>query len=278
MTEFIKKVLVFDQIATGFGVGDKKVSGVARVQKNGNKTHAGIYVTNFCKSRADVIECVLLVGKNIYTKQSDRLDFCVDIKDVRQSDDVACLLCGIKDGCGVPFAFATTNKSIVADDLAKRLTCEQVTQYEQFVCATDNYFKEDFDLEKIKQKSICKFKPIELLSQYKQTQDKTFFANAKEVLVKIFETYPPGDELNENMADSFWVKVPFKNQKYFSVGLLQKDGKPFYVAYGVPGRLDRPPDEDGFAFFATKNKQVGFWIICQDANTGFAAKQPYFWV
>ena len=112
----------------------------------------------------------------------------------------------------------------------------------------------------LKQKSINKFKPIELLSGYKSTQDKTFFANAKEVLLKIFETYPPCDELNENMADSFWVKVPFKNQKYFSVGLLQQGGKPRYLAYGVPGRIDRPPDDDGFAFFATRGASISIWV------------------
>ena len=73
---------------------------------------------------------------------------------------------------------------------------------------------------------------------------------------------------------SSFVIIP----KYFTVGLLQQKGKPRYLAYGVPGRVDRPPDDDGFAFFATQNNQVGFWIICQDANTGFAAEQPYFWV
>lgn len=278
MTEFIKKVLVLDEIASGFGLKDKKVSGVAKVQKSGEKLFAGVHVTNFCKSKADFLECVLQVGQKIYHTKSDVCSFEVEIQNLRQNDDVACLVCAVKNGNGIPFVFASTNNSLTADSLAQNLECEQMTQYEDFVCATDNYFKEEsFDLQKLKQKSICKFKPIELLSDLKQTQDKTFFANAKEVLLKIFETYPPCDELNENMSDSFWVKVPFKNQKYFSVGLLQQNGKPRYLAYGVPGRIDKKPDDDGFVFFATQNKQVGFWIICQDTTTGLAAEQPYFW-
>ena len=53
MTEFVKKVIVLDQIANGFGLPGKKVSGVVKVQKNGQKLFAGVYVANFCKSKAD---------------------------------------------------------------------------------------------------------------------------------------------------------------------------------------------------------------------------------
>ena len=278
MTEFIKKVLVLDEIATGFGLDGKKTGGVVKIQKNGNKTVAAIYVANFCKSRADFLECVLLVGKKVYTAKSDLCAFVIAVDDLRQRDDVACLLCAVKQNNGVPFAFASSNKGIGDDSLAKHLECTQVTQYEQFVCATQNYFEDSLDLQKLKEKSVYKFKPIELLSTCRQTNEKTIIANAREMLVKIFETYPPSDNLNDSMQDSFWVKVPFKDSKFFSVGLLQKDGIPYYIAYGVPGRIDRPPNEDGFSFFATKNNQVGFWIICQDAKTGFAASQPYFWV
>lgn len=278
MTEFIKKVLVLDEVATGFGIDGKKASGVVKAQKNGSKAVVAIYVANFCKSRADFLECVLLVGKKVYTAKSNVCSFVISIDDLRQSDDVACLLCAVKNGQGVVFVFGASNQSIGADHLAQHLECVQVTQYEQFVCATENYFKDSLDLDELKKRSLYKFRPIELLSSCRQTNEKTFFANAREMLVKIFDTYPPCDELNDSMNDSFWVKVPFKDNKYFAVGLLQKQGEPYYIAYGVPGRKDKQPDEEGFSFFATKNNQVGFWIICQDAKTGFPASQPYFWV
>ena len=283
MTEFIKKVVVLDQTANGFGIANKQVSGVLKVQKSGQKLFAGIYIANFCKNKAEFFEYVLMIGKKIYCDKSDLCEFEIKIDKLQQSDEVACLVSSTKNDKGVPFLFGATNSKITADMLAQHLCHEQMTQYEEFVCATDNYFEQDstqnnFDLHKLKQQSISKFKPIELLSKCKQTQDQTFFANAHEVLLKIFESYPPCDELNDNMPDSFWVKVPFKDNKYFSVGVLQQMGKPRYIAYGVPGKLDRPPDDDGFAFFATKHKDVGFWIICQDAMTGFSAQQPYFWV
>ena len=60
MTEFIKKVIVLDEVATGFGIDGKKASGVVKAQKNGSKAVVAIYVANFCKSRADFLECVLL--------------------------------------------------------------------------------------------------------------------------------------------------------------------------------------------------------------------------
>ena len=199
MTEFVKKVVVLDQVSNGFGIAGKKVSGVAKVQKSGQKLFAGVYVANFCKNKADFLECVLVVGKKVYHAKSDVCTFEIKIDDLKQSDEVSCLVCAVKGECGVPVVFASTQSSQNVDNLAQYLQCQQMTQYEEFVCATDNYFKDDFDLQQIKQKSICKFKPIELLSNFKSTQDKTFFANAKEVLLKIFETYPPCDELNESM-------------------------------------------------------------------------------
>ena len=50
MTEFIKKVLVLDQIATGFGVGDKKVSGVARCKKTETKPTPAYTLQIFAKA------------------------------------------------------------------------------------------------------------------------------------------------------------------------------------------------------------------------------------
>jgi len=282
MSEYVKKILVFDEIFEGFAQQSKKVSGVMKVQKTNKVSLATIYITNFNRNLADKIECVLLVGKKFYVKKSDGCQFEIAIDNVGQYDDVACLVGAMQDGVTIPFAFATNNVGIRSEQLSDKLSnCQQVTKYEQFVCATDNYFekedeviKDGFDLDLIRQKSNSKFKPIEMLADVKRDEEKSFFANARKMLVNIFENYPPCDELNDNIVDSFWVKVPFKKEKYFAFGLVQKNEKPQYIAYAVPGLMTKPPQDECFCFFATQNKEVGFWVICQDATSGLAVSGP----
>lgn len=46
MSEFVKKVLVFDEIQKGYAAYGKRVSGVVRLEKQNNSASAEIYVAN----------------------------------------------------------------------------------------------------------------------------------------------------------------------------------------------------------------------------------------
>lgn len=279
MSEYVKKVLIFDETQAGFSVNGKRVSGVLKIEKVKNKCTAEVFITNFNRRRADGIECVLRVDKDVYHALSDSGKFALQIDRVGQYDDIACLVAAVSGDSCVPFAFASNNDRITSGQLKQGLKgrAEQdETEYEQFVCATDNYFqKEDasFDLDEIRKKSVSKFKPIEELGNAKAQKGKNFFAGVKNILKKIFETYPPCDELNEQMKNSFWVKVPFRQEKYFVVGLVEKEGRPEYIVYGVPGRRNRKPNDDSFRFVATKNGNEGFWMLYQDVKTGLCAEK-----
>ena len=73
------------------------------------------------------------------------------------------------------------------------------------------------------------------------------------------------------MKDSFWVRVPFRREKFFAVGVVEKNGRPAYVAYAVPGGGKNAPDDESFSFLPVKNREEGFWVIYQDIYTGACA-------
>lgn len=273
MSEYVKKVLVFDELASGYRAGGKKVSGVLKIEKSGGKCSAGVYVTNFDRKKADGIVCALYVGGRYYTATSGDARFDVPINAVSQYDDAACLLAANEGDGLAPFAYAANCDKPTAQDLMGKLDGNinvAATQYDDFVCATDNYFDgARLNLDEIRRESEEKFSPVKKLSRVK-AEDGMFFAEAKPILEKILKTYPPCDELNDT-SSSFWVRVPFGKERFFAVGVVEKDGAPSYIAYGVPGRRGRKPDDDSFFFVPTKNREEGFWVLYQDISTGRCA-------
>ena len=84
MSEYVKKILVFDEIEKGFSVNSKKVSGVLKAEKVENKSNAEIFVTNFNRQKADELEYVLRVGSKTYNGKSSTAKFCVALDGVGQ--------------------------------------------------------------------------------------------------------------------------------------------------------------------------------------------------
>lgn len=273
MSEYVKKILVFDEIEKGFSVNSKKVSGVLKAEKVENKSNAEIFVTNFNRQKADELEYVLRVGRKTYNGKSSTAKFCVALDGVGQYDEVACLLAAVNCGACIPFAFASNTDCVTADVLKQSLTTlleETPTKYEEFVCATDNFYAKDegFDLDAIRKNSTSRFKPIEDLRGYEPTEGKSFFEGVKDILKRILETYPPCDELNDGIKNSFWVKVPFRQEKFFVVGIVEENSKPQYIVYGVPGEKNKKPPDSSFRFLPLKNNNQGFWALYQNINTG----------
>ena len=269
MSEFVKKVLVFDEIQKGYAAYGKRVSGVVRLEKQNNSASAEIYVANLDRRKAEELQFVIYVDKKIYLACSQTPSLTVSLDMLKDTSDAACLVAAVNDGRTYPFAFASNAPFIQAEDLSLHLK-NDVTQYEEFVCATDNYFEKEtsFDIDELKKNAAEKFKPIEQLKNAKPLDGKNFFASVKDVLKKIFETYPPCDDLNDLMQNAFWVKVPFKEEKFFTVGIMQEKERPKYICYGVPGNLSKRPLDDSFSFLSAKGRKDGFWVLYQDAATG----------
>ena len=180
MAEYVKKILVFDELAGGYRVRDKKVSGILKIEKSLGRASAEIMITNLDRKKAESVECVLYVGGGYYSAVSDGVKFSVPLRDARQHDDAACLLAAVEGKERAPFAFASNCDRPSADDLAARLggsVSAAATQYEDFIRRTDDYFGGRLDIGEIRKASAEKFAPVTKLGEIK-TGDGGFFAEA----------------------------------------------------------------------------------------------------
>ena len=105
-----------------------------------------------------------------------------------------------------------------------------------------------------------------------------YYETVKENIERLFEKFPPEEQLAESIPFSRWAKVAFAHGKYYTVGVICDEKKPKYICYGVPAeKYGDPPDAlKGFcsflplSVFDTRGK--GYWMMFQDAETGACVK------
>lgn len=176
--------------------------------------------------------------------------------------------------------------------------------YNDEAVATENYFELDRDInEKIKllgQNDNETISNEDVLSSYckqEQTQEKHSTSNgfenetnacdckkysqsnpyydyAKRELDEIFSKFEEEKDLKRLFVDSKWAKINYSSDKYYVVGVINKNSKPKYICYGVPDvyRVSAPPELDGYCSFLPLSvfdvKGKGYWMMYQDAITG----------
>ena len=97
----------------------------------------------------------------------------------------------------------------------------------------------------------------------------------KEQLDELFDRYPPEENLNRLVDNSYWVKINADyDNKYYVVGIIKNKQDIKYICYGVPGNYNiEPPIEmkDYSQWLPTDIKDPytnGYWVMYQDADTG----------
>lgn len=117
---------------------------------------------------------------------------------------------------------------------------EEATQYEEFLQRTDNYY------------ALGDYKNA--LDDFYLNNKSTFFESVKEQLQKLYETYPTYTLLSRFIPDSYWIEIR-RNEKFFALGIINKDSKPLCICYAVPKEKNPSSTED-------------FYIVKQDVSHG----------
>lgn len=123
----------------------------------------------------------------------------------------------------------------------------------------------------------CEFSSDE--SGYGGGETTNFIEKIKEEIDRLFENYPPNRELCELVPESKWVKIRYKNDKYYAVGVIYSAKKPQFIAYGVKGsRLFKPQGFGNSAVFLPaslfERENDGYWCLLQNAQSGKTEKFP----
>ena len=105
--------------------------------------------------------------------------------------------------------------------------------------------------------------------------DKQFYNMIADQLQELFDRYPPEENLNKLIDESYWVKINTETvNKYYVVGIIKKDKDIKYICYGVPGTYNQEPPiemKDYSQWLPTDISDPynnGYWVMYQDAETG----------
>ncbi len=109
----------------------------------------------------------------------------------------------------------------------------------------------------------------------KYNSNHNFYNMIKEQLDELFDRYPPEENLNKLIDNSFWVKINTDtDNRHYVVGIIKNEEDIKYICYGVPGNYNiEPPMEmkDYSQWLPTDIKDPynnGYWVMYQDADTG----------
>lgn len=100
-----------------------------------------------------------------------------------------------------------------------------------------------------------------------------YFESAQSKLVKLFESGTRFPTLENVIPHSKWVKINYTIDKYYVVGIVEKDFRPHYICYGIPGTYQNPPEKlKGLASFIPSSLfnlcESGFFVMFQSALSG----------
>lgn len=113
----------------------------------------------------------------------------------------------------------------------------------------------------------------------KNNQERYYLTVQKE-LEDVFNKFEKELDLCARFEQSRWAKINYAKDKFYVVGVINQDGYPKYVCYGVPDdNPQKPPKElEGFCSFVktfpNTPKKQGYWMMFQDADSGRCIRQP----
>lgn len=104
-----------------------------------------------------------------------------------------------------------------------------------------------------------------------------FYERMKGEIDGILSAYPAEPSLEKVVKNSKWVKITYGDDRFYVFGIIYDNNKPQYICYGVPTETGKTPPESmqGLASFipsAVGERQKGFWVMYQDAETGASIK------
>ncbi|MDE6472509.1 MAG: hypothetical protein K2L52_05725 [Clostridia bacterium] len=119
---------------------------------------------------------------------------------------------------------------------------------------------------------------VEKITRNKQdkkvSQTKTaepFYKKIEKNLNELFEVHEKDEELTLLIPDSKWARVPIEGDGYYVVGVIESDGVPNIICYGVPDKDDSNPPQnsnDCRQWMEIEKGGRGYWMMYQSAVSG----------
>lgn len=103
--------------------------------------------------------------------------------------------------------------------------------------------------------------------------DQSYLSKISASLISLFRRGTKITELEHVIPQSKWVKIDYASNQYYVVGIINTEGVPHYICYGVPGNYGSPPKTlKEFSCFVPKNlfsvSDGGYYMMFQNAQNG----------
>lgn len=180
--------------------------------------------------------------------------------------------------------------------LAPEETAETNEIYDDEAVATENYFEDELKYCEVENDSLSdaafNAEPNDENNK-EQTQSDSdikqndshlracpfikrqprFYEEKHDEIEQLFNKYPPISSLSQYIPESKWIKIGYKKDGYYIIGVIKKADVPLYIVYGVPGNREfRPRGFEKYSVFLPESlfasNDRGFWCTFQDAESG----------
>lgn len=275
---YCKRILILQESNARFAERNKELCGLVKLINNYSEvTEVTVFVTNADVQMLGEWWLLLSFGRTPVAKKLDTLNNCTFTVPQMSLDRVSCLLVKREDRCyEAARAYLGENYCDVLrrnmDELAKELAQEvnDSTAYERFVASTENFYNA-LDVKQLKVQADERYKSVADYSTaferyYASGGNSDYYDSVKEEIGRVFVQFPPYYPLIRKYKEAFFVRIDFpSSEKYFVLGVLQREGQIRYICYGLPAEKEELTDKD---FVYVENSPVAFWMLFQDAATG----------
>ncbi len=159
---------------------------------------------------------------------------------------------------------------------------DTICEYNDELLATEDYYKLENESLRDQTKSLGTTNQEEEVNKGKKSdlnfnekdfsfiKDNCHYKQINEKLNSILSNHPKIEELNNIIKDSTFVKIRYDETRYYVVGVIYKNSKPFTLAYGVKGKYDETPsgfDDGKFVPLSPFNLMGdGYYLIFQNLS------------
>lgn len=276
---YCKRVLILQQTSKRFAERGKELCGLVKLVNNSkDTTDVTVFVTNADVAMLGEWWIALSFNRSCFSKQLSTLNNCTFTLPQQNFDNVSALLIKREDKC-----YEAARAHIGSDDcdaLNRQMEFllrdsasdegDAATPYEKFVASTADYY-DGLDVNKLKVSADARYKSVSEYSNaferyYASGGGTGYYDSVKAEIGKVFTTFPPYYPLIRKYKGSFFVRIDFpSSEKYFVLGVLEKDGEIKYICYGLPAEKEGFEDKD---FVFVEDNPTSFWMLFQDATTG----------
>ena len=269
MGGYTKNIAVIKGVAGGFSADGGALSGLVRAEKFGGYLRVSVTLINFAPLSGGRYVTAVTDGANseVFEGAGGELASKLDT-----SFGFAAAVCFVNGGVK-PVAAAVCGDMAWAVPLAVHAaeSAESPAQgYEDEALAEDNYYEYGDDIKgegtvcedgQEEEPAACK---DEADSGVRKGQKGAFWSRLSGEIEGLLSQWPHERALEQTVSDSRWVRITYGTKSYV-FGVIEEDGAPAYICYGVPAKIC-PESLKGLASFIPAGG--GYWVMYQSADDG----------